>query len=81
VNDNSPNLANVSLSLPLPGQPFQAIAHYDDGSIKDVTNNGIWVTTEETVSLVDASGKVTYQTVQSVSFYYGLNYNTYKVTH
>ncbi len=89
VSDTAPTLLNVSIGLPsiggngitVAGLQFQAIAFYDDGSKRDVTHDGIWVSNNVTVSVTDSSGNSVPATVVAVEFYYGLNFDTYKVTH
>jgi hypothetical protein len=57
--------------------PFQALATFNDGSQRDITREGIWISSDVTAGTVDASGVVTFKSKATfdVLFLYGLSYN------
>lgn len=92
VSDVAPMLTAVEMYPGLPkigdngtitGIQFQAIAKYDDGSQKDVTAQGVWLSMDVSAATVDATGMVTYKSAADCTllFLYGLSYNRFTLKH
>lgn len=92
VSDTAPTLTTVEIYPGLPkvgdngttaGIQLQAIAKYDDGSTKNVTSNGAWMSMDVTAAVVDATGMVMYKSTAEceIVFVYGLSYNSMRLRH
>ena len=75
----TPGLPQIGNDGKITGIQYQAIAKYDDGSERDITREGIWISSDITAATIDSSGLLTYKSERScdVVFLYGLSYNRF----
>lgn len=76
-----PGLSQFDNSGKISEQPFQAVAEYQDLSTKAITLEGIWVSSNPTAVAVSQSGIATFKSPGdcSITFFYGLTYNNFRV--